>query len=467
MSKRKNDRLQALVARFEDPGADRENLYLSQEEFDNLLSHYYDSFDYDRTLEVADLAIERYAYSPEFYRWKALIHKIYLQEDEAFDALEKLAIYAPNDEESLVLRLEILVHFEHREDARTVLDRLQNSVTGNRKHSLLAFFDGLLLMQEFRFPESFAALCEAVRLDPTQEPALEELLNAPELLSFRRKLRPLFEKILAANPFNDLIWYYTGLWYDDDGNDHGALDAFANARSLRSNPTYELEYADKLFDLERFEEALRAYAAYFELPAAEDSYETSMRVGRSHQLLGDVAAAKKAFFRAVEMDAERYDVFQHLAECFAAENKWGVAAYNYGRAVERNGHTPDCWLGLALCHAATTEYEEAEAAFQKAISMEAEYSDAIVAYGIFLVEQGEEQRALLLIADALERYEDASLLYGAAAVHLMAQRRRTALELLNTALNEYYEEHILLLEFMPDLAEDQEIAALLDLYRPR
>ena len=467
MSKRNPDRLKALVARFEDPTAAREDLYLSQEEFENLLSHYYDNFDYDRTLEVADLAIERYVYSPEFYKWKALIHKINMEEEDAFDALEKLALYAPNDEESLVLRLEVLIHFEHREEARSVLERLQNEVTGDQKHSLLAFFDGLLLLQEFRFPESFAALREAVRLDPKQEPALEELLNAPELVPFRKKLRPLFENLLAADPFNDLLWYYNGLWYDDEGDDAAALDAFGNARALRSNPTYDLEYADKLFDLEHFAAALGAYSAYFEHPDAEQSYETNMRVGRSHQLLGDIPAAKRAFFRAIEVNAEPYDVFQHLAECFASEEKWGVAAYNYGRAVEREGHTPECWLGLALCHAATTEFEEADHAFRKAIALDDRYSDAIVAYSIFLIEQGEEQRALTQIATALDEFEDANLLYGAVAVHLMAQRRRTALDLLNTALKEYYDLHELLLEFLPELHDDREVRALLDLYRPR
>lgn len=465
---KKNEKLKALLARYENDETDNDSLFLSEEEFDELLSHYYEQHDYDRTLEVADRAIAQYRFSPEFYKWKALIHKINLEEDDAFAALEKLSIYAPNDEEALLLRLEVLVHFGHREPARKVLEQLRNSVSGDAKFSLLAFFDGLLLMQEFRFEESFLALSEAVKLDPNQEPALEELINASEFIAYRKRLLKLFNQLLAADPFNDLIWYYSGLWHDDDGNDLAALDAFANARSLKSDhPVYDLEYADKLFDLDRYELALKAYVAYFESDNSEDSYETFMRVGRSYQMLNHLEKAKKAYFRAIELNGDMYDIFQHLGECFAAQEKWGIAAYNYGRAVEREGHTPDCWLGLGLCHAATNENEEAEFAFQKALAMDDRYSDATIAYAVLMVEQGHEVRALTLINDAMERYEDASLIYGAVAIHLMTNRRAEALTMLNTALSEYYDGHQMLIDFFPDLRDDREIEAIFQLYRPR
>ncbi len=254
----------------------------------------------------------------------------------------------------------------------------------------------------------------------------------------------------------------------DDGTDLVALDAFANARSLKSDhPIYDLEYADKLFDLDRYDLALKSYTAYFESDNSEDSYETFMRVGRSYQMLNHLEKAKKAYFRAIELNGDMYDIFQHLGECFAAQEKWGIAAYNYGRAVERVGHTPDCWLGLGLCHAATNENEEAELAFQKALAMDDRYSDATIAYAVLMVEQGDEVRALTFINDALERYEDASLVYGAVAIHLMANRRAQALTLLNTALSEYYHGHQMLIDFFPDLRDDGEIEAIFQLYRPR
>jgi len=192
-----------------------------------------------------------------------------------------------------------------------------------------------------------------------------------------------------------------------------------------------------------------------------------MRVGRSYQMLNHLEKAKKAYFRAIELNGDMYDIFQHLGECFAAQEKWGIAAYNYGRAVERVGHTPDCWLGLGLCHAATNENEEAELAFQKALAMDDRYSDATIAYAVLMVEQGDEVRALTFINDALERYEDASLVYGAVAIHLMANRRAQALTLLNTALSEYYHGHQMLIDFFPDLRDDGEIEAIFQLYRPR
>jgi len=95
------------------------------------------------------------------------------------------------------------------------------------------------------------------------------------------------------------------------------------------------------------------------------------------------------------------------------------------------------------------------------------YSDATIAYAVLLVEKGEEVRALTLINDTLERYEDASLIYGAVAIHLMTNRRAEALSLLNSALSEYYNSHTMLIDFFPDLRGDREIDAIFQLYRPR
>lgn len=471
MSKKRNDQretaLQALVSRYEDNNHSKNILFLAQEEFEELLVYYYGKHDFDRTLEVADLAIGQYKFTPEFYKWKALIHKINLEEDAALEALGQLEIYAPKDEEALMLRLEVLTHFDKTEAAREVLAYLQNNVSGNPKLSLLAFFDGLLLMQEDRNEASWHALREAVRLDPYQEPALDELLNAVEFEHLRHDLAKFFNHLLELDPFNSLVWYYLGLWYDDSGREHKAMEAFANARSLDdANPRYDLEYADKLFDLEHYALALKAYAAYFESGAGDETYETFMRVGRSYQLLGHIKEAKEAFFRAIKIDPEMYDTYQHLGECFAFEQKWGIAAYNYGRAVEQRNHTAECWLGLAMCHAAMNEVDEAELAFKRALAMEDHYSDGVLAYAIFLIDQGREHEAIALILEKLEQYQDAILMYGTVAVHLMCGKRKLGLEYLNEALKQYYDANALLLEFYPEMEGDSEIKAIFSLYRP-
>lgn len=463
----RNTALQALVSRYEQNNPAKETIFLSQEEYEELLVYYYGRHDFDRTLEVADLAISQFAFTPEFYKWKALIHKINLEEQESLDTLEKLSIYAPKDEEALMLRLEVLTHFEKIKDAREVLVYLQNSVEGNPKLSLLSFFDGLLLLQENRNDESWHALRDAVRLDPYQEPALDELLNAVEFEHLRNDLGKFFRYLVDKDPFNSIVWYYLGLWYDDAGQEKKAMEAFANARSLDGgNPRYDLEYADKLFDLDLYARALKVYASYFESGDAEESYETFMRVGRSYQLLGHLEEAKAAFFRAVNIDAEMYDTYQHLGECFAAQEKWGVAAYNYGRAVEQRNHTPECWLGLAMCHAAMNESVEAEPAFQRARAMDDQYSDATLAYSLFLVEQGREREALQLMQSSIDEYQDEILLYGMVTICLLASRRKRALEVLNQALHEFYDDRHLLKDFYPEMEGDSEIEAMFSLYRP-
>jgi len=218
--------------------------------------------------------------------------------------------------------------------------------------------------------------------------------------------------------------------------------------------------------VQRCRAALKVYASYFESGEAEESYETFMRVGRSYQLLGRLEEAKEAFHRAVKIDPHMYDTYQHLGECFAAQEKWGLAAYNYGRAVEQVNHTPECWLGLAMCHATVNEGAEAELAFQRARAMDDRYSDATLAYSLFLVEDGREREAMELIESALYQYQDEVLLYGAVTIHLMCNRRKTALEYLTEALRKHYDDRQMLLDFYPEIKGDSEVEAMFSLYRP-
>lgn len=471
MSKKSNEQreiaLRELVTSFERDLALQKTPFLSQEQFEDLIGHYYDRGDFDRTLYVADVAIAQHAYTPEFYKWKALIHKINLEEGEALSTMDKLAIYAPNDEEALMLRLEIFIHFNKVAEANELLELLSSRLEGKRKRSLLYYFHGLVLLQEGKELESWKSLVKSIRLDPYQEPALDEVLNAPEFTHLRVHLEKTFVGVLDKDPFNHLIWFYLGLWYDDHGQDLDAMDAFANARSLDGKEArYELDYADKLFDLDRYDGAISAYTSYFQLPESESTYETHMRMGRSYQMLEDLEQAKAAYFKAVEADPNMYDTYQHLGECFAAEGKWGIAAHNYGRSVELQGHTAECWLGLGLCLSALNETEEAEKAYRKAIETGERYSDATVSFAIFLIDAGREVEALTMMEADLETYEDANLLYGMVAVCLISNRRARALEYLNDALSSYYDQKDILLEWYPNLREDPEINAIFQLHKP-
>ncbi|MEM9837009.1 MAG: tetratricopeptide repeat protein [Bacteroidota bacterium] len=470
MSNHRNDQrdlaLKKLAERFEGSYQRGQHIFLSQEEFEDLLSYYFGHEEFDQALSVADVAIRHYKFTPEFYKWKALLHKINAHEEAAMQALEQLNIFAPADVESLMLRLEILVHFDRRDDARDTLDQLTLIVDSKEHRSGLVYYDGILLLQEGQVAPAFTAFCESIRLDPHQEAAMAEII---ENQSFHRKLTSFIEllrELLEADSFNDLLWFYLGLSQDLNGDDVAAHEAFGFALALNDlRPDYQLEYADKLFDLDRFDQALKAYRRYFSLPEAEHSYETSMRMGRSYQMLENYHAAKDAYLRAAELAPNMYDIYQHLAECCLAEEKWGAAAHYYERSVNCPNHTADCWLGIAYCSATTNEPVRAEEAFLKALEMQPQNSDASVTYALFLVEQGRERDALGVIENARNYPIDAALAYGTVAINLVCNKRRAALMHLSEALSNYYDEHIYLLEWCPELADDPEIVAMLQLYK--
>lgn len=471
MSKKHNNRreraLQQLAEKFEANSRKGGQLFLSEEEYEDLLSYYFGMEDFDQALAVADLAIAQYRFTAEFHKWKALLHKINAQEDAALQALSQLDIYAPADFECLMLRLEILVHFNHRDAARDALDQLTTMADSDQERSNLVFYDGMLLMFDGQIHEAFTAFAEAIRLDPWQEAPLAELLDNEVFRKYRRSLLLLLEELSDKDAFNDLIWFYRGLTHNEMDHDQEALEAYGFALALNDQrPDYLLEYADKLFDLERFEEAIDIYQMYLKLPDAQQSYETNMRMGRSYQLINRIEEAKACFLLALELEPRMYDIYQHLAECCIQQEQFGMAAHYYERAVACDNASADCWLGLACCSATANESARAEEAFLKAIELQPMRSDAYVTYALFLVEQGRERSAMSVIEEAKEAYFDAALAYGVVAVNLVCNRRKEAIIHLAEALNNFYTEHVYLLQWCPELADDAEIAGMLQYYRP-
>lgn len=470
MSNHRNEQrdqvLKQLAERFEKSSQHGKAIFLTQEEFEDLLSFYFGFEDFDTALAVADMAIAQYRFTPEFYKWKALLHKINAQEEAALQALDVLATYAPADVEALILRLEVLVHFHLRDQAYQTIEELNDLVDTDEHKSGLCYYKGVLYLAEGNIKSAFRELCTSIRLDPEQEAALAEIVENTVFHDRINKLIPLLQQLLEEDPFNDLLWFYLGLAHNIQQDEAASLNALEYALALNEDRAdYAVELADRLFDLERYPDCLIAYERFLQMPEAELGYETCMRMGCAQQKLEQNEQAKFYFQKATELAPNMFDGFSHLAECYMEEEQWKKAIRCYEKAVRCRHFTSDCWLGLAHCYIAIEEIDQAEEAFEKAIEMPDNASQSYVVYALFLIAENRQEEALEIIEEAKEKYQDPTIAYGTVAVYLAANRRRTALIYLVEALSAYYDEHSFLLEWNPDLAEDPEIAAMLLLYK--
>lgn len=458
--------LKQLAERFEKSSQRGQAIFLSQEEFEDLLSHYFGFEDFDAALAVADVAITQYRFTPEFYKWKALLHKINAQEEAALQALDLLATYAPADVEALILRLEVLLHFHLQDQAYQTIAELNDLVDTNEHKSGLQYYKGILYLVQGNVKSAFRAFCASIQLDPEQEAAMAELVENSVFHDRIGKIIPILQKLLDEDPFNDLLWFYLGLVHNIEENEAASLDALGYALALNEHRAdYAVELADRLFDLEQYDECLAAYKRFLEMTEAELSYETCMRMGCAYQKLEQNKEAKTSFQKATELAPNMHDGYTHLAECYMEEEQWQKAIRCYEQAVKCRYFTSDCWLGLAHCYIATEEIEKAEEAFEKASKMPDNISQSCVLYALFLVAQNRTEEALEIIEKARAEHQDPTIAYGAVAVYLASNHRKTALSYLIDALSEYYDEHNFLLEWNPDLLEDPEIAAILLLYK--
>lgn len=166
------------------------------------------------------------------------------------------------------------------------------------------------------------------------------------------------------------------------------------------------------------------------------------------------ARAEEAMLKAIALEV--YDTpgnHIQLLHIYANQGKLEQAVAAGERAVHLDSATPSCWLGLAHALLHSDRLEEAEEAFQKALTLDAVDSSVEAHLGLshLYVRQGELERGLKAIEEAIGRDDQRAELHQQRGALLMAQGDLQNAEAAQRRA----------LELEPDLAEArQQLAAI-------
>lgn len=453
-----------LAAHFEHSLRRDDPIYLDERKCFQLLDHYENEGDLHRATQVADRAIELYRFSPDFYLRKARLLLQSRQDESALEVLEQAAAFAPRDTELLLLRAEALAYLGEYDAAHRELDDLEPARTHEDQGDQL-LIRALIYERESDYPAMLRTVREVLRIEPGNEEAQEQLFEAARRGRRRQEGIDTFTQVIDESPFSYLAWFYLGCLAAEENRVDAALEAYDYSLVIREDfqPAHQA-YAGLCFDLERYQQALEAYQEI--VRRFEVDEEIFWQMGRCYQSLGLQAEAREQFRQAIKLDPHQPDGHFFLGESYAQEERWEQALRCFERAVALDDEEADFQIALAQAAFENRQMDRAEKAFERAIELAPGEGQLWLAFAWFLVWTDREQEAVALLAEAEDQAPGQEMAYGYVTLLLGLRRRQEALSRLSEALVDYYDDHNLLFEFMPDLREDGEILSMINLYGP-
>ena len=111
-----------------------------------------------------------------------------------------------------------------------------------------------------------------------------------------------------------------------------------------------------------------AIEAYREGP--QNSPLTWNKIGIAYHQLGDLAAARKNYEKAIRLDKNYADAVNNDGTVFYAQKKYGTAISRYRKAIQLRPSAASFWSNLGTAYYSRGRFAQMTAAYQKALELD-------------------------------------------------------------------------------------------------
>jgi len=451
-----------LVAEYEAMTERQTVTFLDVKAYERLIDFYEEEEQLDRALEVTDFAISHHPFSVDFHIKKAELLLADERAEKALVVLDRAAAFAPLEPEIALLRAEAFINLDQLDTAGDILDDLKSGAEGELLSDIL-FVESMIYQHQELYEMTYFSLRESLRVFPTNRDAIERIWNSIDMCKRYEEAIDLFEMVLEADAYSTLAWYYLGHAHSYKGNYAQAIECYEYA--YLTDETFEAgcrECAELCLQLKLYRKALRFYEELME--NFEPDSEVLQQIGLCHQYLEQYKIARTFYTQALNYDPLDDEVLFHIGECFAKEENWKRAIRYFQKAIDIEDSREEYYGSLAAAYGQLKDLENASDNFEKAIEVAPEESRYWIEYTCFLLFMQEGEEALALIDEAEENAGGMELLYCRVACLFFTGRRQEGIYRLSEALEEDFETHRLLFNYLPSLETDPDIISVISAY---
>jgi len=458
-----NQALRDLVASWENDRRGDQRSYWEERSYIQLIDYYEQELQFEQAIEVADAAIQTYAYCADFYLRKA-DHQIALRRyPAALFTLDEAAVLAPNDLELCLLRAEVLSKSGERQQAKDILD--ERAVFESRYNLVEVYYTkACILDMEQAYEPMFYLLKSALQIDPTHQACLELLWTCVEATRRHEESVEIHLQLIDQAPYSHLAWLNLGHAYAYLNRYDEALEAFEY--SFLAEPNHEMgyrEFADLNYTLKRYESARDTYLEMLERFPLDEYW--LQQLGMCYQQLEDFSTARIYFNRNLEMDPLNDEILFQLGEGFTFQGEYQRALSYYKRAIAIEEEREEYFAATGEAYFQLQQYELADLHLRRAIDLAPQHAEYWIQYATFLLQLDRCVDAQRLMEEALNTCPEPHVAYCHIACLFVLGQRQEALYQLGEILIDEYEQHGILFEIIPQLVQDPDVIYLLQTYQ--
>jgi tetratricopeptide (TPR) repeat protein len=452
-----------LLSDFETNFENGQNILYQEKTFLEIIRFYEEELQYDKAIEVADLALEKYSYRSDFYIIKArLLFQTNLHE-EALALLDKAEKNSPFEHDILLLKIRILAFQGRVSEAKNILLDMKRYVTSSDLSDVYLSESYINeVMQDY--DGMYDNLSKAIISDSDNEEAFERLGFAVQLSKKYKESIQFHNMIINEHPFNYLAWYNLGHALACEGEYQKAIDAIEYSFITEENfENGYLDCADICIQEKNFQRALNIYESYIEIFGINE--EVLINMAECEYQLGHLNKARILLNKLLKLDPYNDEVYYKLGLCYAQAKNWTKAINAYHKAITLEDSCEDYYHSIALAHNAVGSFDKAEFFFDKSLETEPEQSQYWSDYIAFLIKLGKKDKALSVLSEADDYTFGADLLYCKGVALYLSGKSKEAFETFEEGLKEDFNQHKIIFEIEPEFLLNKELQSMISYYQ--
>jgi tetratricopeptide (TPR) repeat protein len=452
-----------FVSDFETNYEKGHHINYDEKSFLEIIRFYEEELQYDKAIEVTDIALSQYNYRTDFYIIKArLLFQTNLP-SEALDLLNKAEIISPYEHDVLLLKIRILAFRGEVSEANRILEDMKRYVSSADLSDVYLSESYISeVMQDYE--GMYENLTKSIICDMKNEEAFERIGFAVQLSKNYEASIEFHNMVIEEQPFNYLAWYNLGHALSCQGEYEKAIDALEYSFITEENfENGYLDCADICIQESKFQRALKIYQSYFEIFGINE--EVLLNMADCEFQLGNLSKARILLNKLLKLDPYNDEVYYKLGLCYANSENWNKAINAYHKAIALEDNCEDYYFSLAKAHAAVGAYDKAEFYFGEAVQMGPEQSMYWRDYISFLIKLGKKDKALEVFQDSDDYTFGADLLFCKGVAQFLNGDSKDAYATFEEGLKEGFDQHEIIFEIEPELALNKDLQSMISYYR--
>lgn len=458
-----DDKIKELINKYELAQKKGMLPFFEEQDLEQIFLYYFNLFEFEKAIQVADVGISTFKYSFTFYNHKAETLKELSDYHQALEVLELAEIFSPNEMSILLNKIDVYSLLERYEEAILLLNEAIERSTGKEKAELY-----LELADVYEDAENYSAVISSLKscleIDNENEEALNRIWFSVELTESYEESIDFHQKLIDSNPYNDLAWNNLGHAYKGLKLHEKAIEAFEYVMAI--DETYEPAYidcADIYFHQKEYKKAIELYAEVLDITSFQKDIYYS--IGKCYDALENYHLSRDFYREALSLDPYFANAYFKIGRTYLLTDSPKSALTSLKKAYKLDNKNFDFQTALAEAYLLLGQHDKALKIYDGIIKENESNKQIHLNLLTILYESGNINEAINHINSIEDKFDDISdLLYVKVAFLYELDKREEAIVKLYEALAYDSEKSQLLMDLLPILIEDKEFMQIIKAY---